>query len=63
MNYTSTRDASVKVSSAMAISQGISEDGGLFVPEFIPKLTDADFANGTPIVRVGKKKHYKIEVE
>ena len=44
MNYTSTRDASVKVSSAMAISQGISEDGGLFVPEFIPKLSDADFA-------------------
>ena len=47
----------------MAISQGISEDGGLFVPEFIPNLTDADFANGTPIVRVGKKKHYKIVVE
>ena len=27
------------------------------------KLTKEDFANGEPIVRVGKKKHYKIVIE
>ena len=39
MFYNSTRNSSVKVSSAEAITQGISADGGLFVPESIPKLT------------------------
>ena len=43
MNYTSTRNANIKVSAATAISQGISEDGGLFVPESIPALSKADF--------------------
>ena len=33
MNYISTRDKSVKVTAAMAISQGISNEGGLFVPD------------------------------
>lgn len=36
MNYTSTRNNQVSVSSAQAIAQGISHDGGLFVPESIP---------------------------
>ena len=39
MNYTSTRDNSVKVSAAYAIATGISPDGGLYVPEAIPALT------------------------
>ena len=39
MFYKSTRNSSLKVTSAQAISQGISEDGGLFVPESIPSLT------------------------
>lgn len=39
MLYTSTRDHSVKVSSAQAIAQGISADGGLFVPESIPQIS------------------------
>lgn len=42
MFYTSTRDASVKVTSAQAITQGISADGGLFVPESIPQITTND---------------------
>jgi threonine synthase len=42
MFYRSTRNAGVKFTSAQAIMQGISEDGGLFVPEAIPKLTDSD---------------------
>ena len=36
--YTSTRDRSVRVSASQAILQGLSAEGGLFVPEQIPKL-------------------------
>ncbi len=51
MLYTSTRDKSVKVESAYAIAQGISKDGGLFVPteipginkEYIEKLVGLDY--------------------
>ncbi|MBQ4096280.1 MAG: threonine synthase [Oscillospiraceae bacterium] len=39
MFYKSTRNSDVKVSSAQAIAQGISKDGGLFVPSEIPSLT------------------------
>ena len=40
MNYFSTRDASKQtISAAMAIKQGLANDGGLFVPEAIPALT------------------------
>ena len=40
MLYTSTRNKAVHVSSAQAIAQGISAEGGLFVPEEIPKAFD-----------------------
>lgn len=43
MNYVSTRNNSVKVTSATAIGMGISADGGLFLPESIPTLTAEDF--------------------
>ena len=43
MNYISTRDKSVKVSAAKAIAQGISVEGGLFVPDTFPLFTDAEF--------------------
>lgn len=39
MFYNSTRNSEVKVTSAEAITQGISVEGGLFVPESIPTLT------------------------
>lgn len=39
MFYTSTRDRSVRVTSAQAITQGISAEGGLFVPESIPQIS------------------------
>ncbi len=42
MNYKSTRDNGVSVPSAQAIAQGISADGGLFVPESLPTLTMND---------------------
>lgn len=43
MLYHSTRNSALAVSSAEAIAQGISADGGLFVPESIPELSAADF--------------------
>lgn len=39
MFYNSTRNSTVKVNSAEAITQGISVDGGLFVPESIPVIS------------------------
>ena len=39
MYYKSMRNSDIKVDSAVAITQGISEDGGLFVPESIPEIT------------------------
>lgn len=39
MLYNSTRNSEVKVNSAEAITQGISAEGGLFVPESIPSLS------------------------
>lgn len=43
MNYVSTRDKSVKVTAAKAIAQGISVEGGLFVPDTFPTFTKEDF--------------------
>lgn len=42
MKYISTRDNSVEVNSSQAIIQGISKDGGLFVPKHIPKIDDLE---------------------
>lgn len=39
MMYQSTRDKSIRVTSAQAITQGISIDKGLFVPEEIPTIS------------------------
>ncbi len=40
MLYQSTRDASAKkISASLAIKQGLADDGGLFVPESIPVLS------------------------
>lgn len=44
MNYLSTRDTSVSVSASQAITKGISSDGGLFVPESLPKVTPDEIA-------------------
>lgn len=38
MKYTSTRNKDIEITPSMAILQGISEDGGLFVPNRIPKI-------------------------
>ncbi len=39
MQYNSTRNNTYKVTSAMAMKQGLSLEGGLFVPEVFPTLT------------------------
>ncbi|MBE6788668.1 MAG: threonine synthase [Ruminococcaceae bacterium] len=39
MNYNSTRNSSVEKTSKHAIANGISKEGGLFVPCEVPKLT------------------------
>ncbi len=45
MNYISTRDKGVKVSAKTAIAHGISQEGGLFVPENLPTFTPAQLEN------------------
>lgn len=39
MNYASTRNSALKVTSAHAIVKGLSDEGGLYVPESIPALS------------------------
>lgn len=48
MRYNSTRNSGVSVTSAEAIAQGISEDGGLFLPEEMPSISPLE------IVALGK---------
>ena len=45
MYYNSTRNSGCKVTSAEAIAQGISKEGGLFVPETLPQFTLDDIAS------------------
>ncbi len=42
MFYTSTRDSSVRVTASKAIADGISREGGLYIPEEIPSLSMDD---------------------
>ena len=39
MDYTSTRDTKKRITSAEAITRGISSDGGLFVPTSVPTVS------------------------
>ncbi len=57
MNYVSTRNNAVKVSSAFAIAHGISLEGGLYVPENIPQLSHDDFAKLTELNYKGKAEY------
>lgn len=44
MQYRSTRDNSISVSAAEAIKKGLSEEGGLFVPESFPSVSLEEIA-------------------
>lgn len=41
MQFNSTRNNKIKVDASHAISKGLSDDGGLFVPENFPQLADS----------------------
>lgn len=56
MKYTSTRNNSVFVDSAKAISQGISEDGGLFVPVSFPQISLDDIKRMSEKDYIGRAK-------
>ena len=46
MKYFSTRDTRenpAKVTSAEAIKKGLAPDGGLYIPESFPTISDGDF--------------------
>jgi len=45
MLYTSTRDSSLKFSAAECFVQGLSKDGGLFVPESFPQISLDEIAS------------------
>ena len=40
MNYLSTRNKTLELTAAQAIAQGLSVDGGLMTPAFLPKLSN-----------------------
>lgn len=56
MLYTSTRDKSIKVKSADAIAHGISEEGGLFIPVEIPKISKDDINELVGMDYIGRAK-------
>ncbi len=49
MNYTSTRNDTLSVSSSFAIANGISAEGGLFIPTEIPKVSPDFIASLVPL--------------
>lgn len=56
MSYISTRDRSVKTTAAGAIAQGISKEGGLFVPESFPFFNSDDFKTLSELDYIGRAK-------
>lgn len=56
MLYNSTENANEVVSSAQAIAQGISPDGGLFVPQEFPQYTLDTFKELLPLDYQGRAK-------
>ena len=53
MLYNSTQNAAEVVSAAQAIAQGISKDGGLFVPQEFPKYCAETF---NELLKLGQSK-------
>lgn len=54
MMYKSTRNAALRVTAAKAIAQGISDEGGLFVPEAFPA---ADLGEMLPLDYIGRAEY------
>ena len=49
MRYQSTRNKAISISSAEAIANGLSADGGLYVPATLPVLTSAAISEMVPM--------------
>jgi len=45
MQYKSTRNGEISITSAQAIKQGLSVEGGLFVPETLPEISNEEIAS------------------
>lgn len=56
MNYISTRNKSLKATAAEAIAKGISDEGGLFVPDTFKTLTKEDFLSIAKLSYVDRAK-------
>ncbi len=56
MQYKSTRNSKISIQSAEAIKRGLSEEGGLFVPESIPEMSEAEIASLTQTDYRGRAK-------
>ena len=56
MNYVSTRDTKVKVTASQAITRGISAEGGLFVPENLPKVSMDTISELSKLDYIGRAK-------
>ncbi len=56
MFYTSTRDKSIKVTASQAIAQGISSEGGLFVPCEIPFFSQDKISSMIPMSYIQRAK-------
>ena len=56
MNYVSTRDTAVKVSASQAITKGISAEGGLFVPDNLPKVAISEIEKLAGLDYIGRAK-------
>ena len=53
--YSSTRDKAEKVTASQAILQGLAQDGGLYVPSYIPALSvDMDVLKDMSYQEIGE---------
>lgn len=57
MYYMSTRNTDLKFKSAEAIKKGLSEDGGLFVPSEIPKITKDEISKLKDMTYIERAKY------
>lgn len=56
MLYTSTRNSSVRVTASKAIADGISPDGGLYIPVEIPKVSLSEIKELCSLDYIGRAK-------
>ena len=49
MEYFSTRDTAPRLTASEAISRGLAPDGGLFVPDTLPQIGEAELAALLPL--------------